>query len=95
MILCDLIPDAPGGKQMIIFIDDLNMPRPDRFGSQPPIELLRQYQDCRGFYDRDKLFWKVIEEPTICFGIEMEMGYHLKLKWFSFWNVCRRPGSMI
>ncbi|XP_058439380.1 dynein axonemal heavy chain 6 isoform X4 [Marmota monax] len=56
---------APGNKQVIIFVDDLNMPRLDRYGSQPPIELLRQYQDFGGFYDRNKLFWKDIQDVTI------------------------------
>lgn len=51
---------APGKKRVVIFVDDLNMPKLDRYGSQPPIELLRQYQDFGGFYDRDKLFWKEI-----------------------------------
>lgn len=45
----------------MIFVDDLNMPRLDHYGSQPPIELLRQYQDFGGFYDRNKLFWKDIQ----------------------------------
>ncbi|XP_066474528.1 dynein axonemal heavy chain 6 [Tiliqua scincoides] len=56
---------APGKKRVIIFVDDLNMPKLDRYGSQPPIELLRQYQDFGGFYDRDKLFWKEIHDVTI------------------------------
>lgn len=57
---------APTGKRMIIFVDDLNMPKLDRYGSQPPIELLRQYQDFKGLYDREKLFWKEIKDVTIC-----------------------------
>ena len=52
---------APTGKKVAIFVDDLNMPKLDTYGSQPPIELLRQYQDFRGFYDREKLFWKQIQ----------------------------------
>uniref|UniRef100_A0A8C3IXU7 Dynein axonemal heavy chain 6 n=1 Tax=Chrysemys picta bellii TaxID=8478 RepID=A0A8C3IXU7_CHRPI len=52
---------APGNKRVVIFVDDLNMPKLDRYGSQPPIELLRQYQDFGGFYDREKLFWKEIQ----------------------------------
>lgn len=51
---------APLGKRVIIFVDDLNMPKLDTYGSQPPIELLRQYQDFGGMYDREKLFWKEI-----------------------------------
>lgn len=43
---------APKNKHMVIFIDDLNMPKLDRYFSQPPIELLRQYQDFGGFYSR-------------------------------------------
>lgn len=50
---------APKGKRIIIFVDDLNMPKHDTYGSQPPIELLRQYQDFGGLYDREKMFWKV------------------------------------
>ncbi|XP_053317654.1 dynein axonemal heavy chain 6 [Spea bombifrons] len=56
---------APGNKRVVIFVDDLNMPKLDRYGSQPPIELLRQYQDFKGFYDREKLFWKEIQDVTI------------------------------
>ncbi|XP_060075174.1 dynein axonemal heavy chain 6-like [Ylistrum balloti] len=56
---------APTGKRVIIFIDDLNMPKLDTYGSQPPIELLRQYQDFGGMYDRQKLNWKEIQDVTL------------------------------
>ena len=61
-----LFSGAPPGKRIVIFVDDLNMPKLDTYGSQPPVELLRQYQDFRGFYDREKLFWKEIQDVTIC-----------------------------
>lgn len=55
----------PVGKRLICFVDDVNMPKLDTYGSQPPIELLRQVVDFHGLYDRDKMYWKDIEAVVL------------------------------
>jgi dynein heavy chain len=57
---------APKGKKIIAFVDDVNMPAPDKHLAQPPIELLRQVLDQKGFYERDKLFWIELEDVLHC-----------------------------
>lgn len=54
-----------GISKVVLFIDDLNMPKLDTYGSQPTIELLRQYLDFSGFYDREKLIWTEVHDLAI------------------------------
>ena len=51
--------------QVIVFVDDLNMPQPDDYHSHPPLELLRQFLDSGGFFDTKKLLWKEVHDVTL------------------------------
>ncbi|XP_050516094.1 dynein axonemal heavy chain 1-like [Diabrotica virgifera virgifera] len=50
-------------KRQVFFIDDFNMPALEVFGAQPPIELIRQWMDFGGWYDRKNIgeFRKIID----------------------------------
>ena len=56
------------GMKNIIYIDDINMPEVEKFGSQPPIELLRQLVDLKLFYEKRELN-KIEIDQTCMFGL--------------------------
>nr|XP_051708760.1 dynein axonemal heavy chain 11 isoform X1 [Oryctolagus cuniculus] len=52
---------GPGGnKKLIYFIDDMNMPEVDAYGTVQPHALLRQHMDYGHWYDRQKVMLKEI-----------------------------------
>ena len=51
-----------GGKRMIFYVDDINMPALEKYGAQPPNELLRQIIDQKGFYDLKKFLFMEVSD---------------------------------
>ncbi|XP_016077900.1 PREDICTED: dynein heavy chain 9, axonemal [Miniopterus natalensis] len=45
----------PGNKKLVYFIDDMNMPEVDAYGTVQPHTLIRQHLDYGHWYDRNKL----------------------------------------
>ena len=44
----------PMGKRLLVFMDDMNMPQVDEYGTQQPIALLKLLLEKGGMYDRGK-----------------------------------------
>lgn len=59
----------PGSKFMIYFIDDMNMPEVDTFGTVQPHQIMRQFMDYRHWYDRSK--WTLREIHNCQFAVCM------------------------
>jgi dynein heavy chain len=52
----------PGAAKMVYFVDDLNLPEVDPYGTQSAIALLRQHVDYGHWYDVQKLSMKVVDD---------------------------------
>nr|XP_054501355.1 dynein axonemal heavy chain 9-like [Agelaius phoeniceus] len=50
----------PGTKRLVYFMDDLNMPQVDAYGTVQPHTLLRQHLDYGHWYDRSRLSLKEV-----------------------------------
>jgi len=72
----------PMGKQCVVMVDDLNMPVKEKFGAQPPIEILRQamdtiaYPTSGGWYDTkdSKHPFKSITDVVFFFAMGLPGG---------------------
>ncbi|KAM5150816.1 dynein axonemal heavy chain 9 isoform 1-T1 [Callospermophilus lateralis] len=50
----------PGNKKLVYFIDDMNMPEVDAYGTVQPHTVIRQHLDYGHWYDRSKLSLKEV-----------------------------------
>ncbi|XP_038654802.1 dynein heavy chain 14, axonemal-like [Scyliorhinus canicula] len=79
-------------KQVIIFLDDLNMPAVEQYGAQPPLELIRQFLDLGGFFDVQNFKWLRVQDVTLVAacappsGARTELSQRL-LKHFSIFTL--------
>ncbi|CAF0978027.1 unnamed protein product [Adineta ricciae] len=58
-----------GGKKLLNFMDDFNMPAKDEYGSQPPLELLRLWLDFGFWYDRKNQTKKYVKDMFVLAGM--------------------------
>ena len=59
-----------GNSKLIYFLDDLNMPQLDEYGTQSHVELLRQAIDYKEYYDRKDLEFKKVLEDILFIGCQ-------------------------
>jgi len=57
------------GYQCVVFVDDLNMPMKEEYGAQPPIEILRQWMDHSGWYDRKENVYRELVDIQFMAGM--------------------------
>ena len=89
-----------GGKKLLTFMDDFNMPAKDTFGSQPPLELMKLWLDYGFWYDREKQTQKYIKvsqspphlHPLVsCCSCFTSLPYHRHISPALEFSPCSKP----
>ena len=52
-------------QKLVIFMDNMGAVKPEQYGAQPPLELIRQFFDYGGWYDTSKVEFQRIVGTTI------------------------------
>ncbi|RNC46937.1 dynein heavy chain [Trypanosoma cruzi] len=52
----------PAKKRLLVFVDDINMPRVDLYGTQQPIAFLKLLVEHHSWYDRKDLLFKNVRD---------------------------------
>ena len=62
------------GKRLLFFFDDLGMPAREKYGAQPPLELLRTLMDDGGLYDLKDTFRKEVVGTVMVAAMGLPSG---------------------
>ncbi|VDN14492.1 unnamed protein product [Dibothriocephalus latus] len=86
------------GKKLIVFIDDLNMPQEDTYGTQQPIALMRMILGRGGLFEQGKdLVWRSLKDMTYMGGMGPPGGGRRSLdpRFTSFFSLfyCLQPSA--
>jgi dynein heavy chain len=46
-------------NKLLIFVDDLNVPMKEQYGAQPPLEIMRQWSDMKGCYNKHNEWYSI------------------------------------
>lgn len=76
----------PVGKRLIAFIDEMNMPSVDQYGTQQPIALLKLLLEKEGMYDRRKdLSWKTFKDMCKFLFVSKSFNSNENVKFQHLW----------